>query len=415
MPLEIHNTSKASQGPLKQAVTLPYLIFYGIGTMLGAGIYVLVGKIAGIAGMYTPLAFIVASALATFTALSFAELSARYPRSEGVVAYIDAAFHQKIFSTVVGVLVFITGIVSAATLMRGFNGYLKEFIQLPEIWVILGITLLMGLISFWGIVESLSVVAIITCIEVGGLIFVLIVAGEHFSKFSLQLPDMLPPVELQPWNGIIIAAFMAFYAFIGFEDLANVAEETRNPQRDMPRAIIFSLIIATVLYVLIAILAILALPVNVLSQSEAPLAEILRQYGTQYPYVISLISLFAVVNGALVQIIMGSRIIFGMAREHMLPAVFSRITPVTQTPWVSTLFTTLIIALLAISFPLVPLANTSSFLIICSCAMVNLSLVLLKRRSPHPQGIVRYPVWVPWLGLIFSVAFLMVKLVAISS
>lgn len=396
--------------PLKRSLSLPLLTFYGLGTILGAGIYVLVGKVAAPAGPYVPIAFLVAALLAMFTALSYAELAARYPKSGGAAVYVQAGFHRQWLSLFVGFLMILTGMVSAATLVNGFVGYLHVFVEVPAWPVIVVLVLGMGALAAWGIAESVAAAVLITVIELGGLIFILFITGNHLADLPVRYAEFVPPADLHIWNGIILGAFLAFYAFIGFEDMVTVAEETKEPMRNVPLAILLALTTATLLYVLVALAAVLALPVDELARTEAPFALLYTQATGQPPTVITMISLFAVVNGALIQNIMASRILYGMSREGWLHESLGRVHPVRRTPLLATALVTLVTLVLALWLPLVTLAKATSFITLVAFSLINLALLCIKHRDPHPAGMRIYPVWIPWAGFLSSSAFVLYQL-----
>jgi len=396
--------------PLKRSLSLPLLTFYGLGTILGAGIYVLVGKVAAHAGPYVPVAFLVAAVIAVFSALSYAELAARYPKSGGAAVYVQAGFRRQWLSVFVGFLMILTGMVSSATLVNGFVGYLHVFMDVPA-WLVIAVLVLgMGALAAWGIAESVAAAALITVIELGGLIFILVVTGNHFADLPARIAEFVPSADLHVWNGIFLGAFLAFYAFIGFEDMVTVAEETKEPVRNVPRAVLLALGIATLLYILVALAAVLALPADELARTEAPFALLYTQATGKAPTVISLISLFAVVNGALIQIIMASRILYGMSREGWLHVALGRVHPKRHTPLLATALVTLAVLVLALWLPLVTLAKATSFITLVAFSLINLALLRIKRRDPRPAGMRIYPAWVPWAGFISSSAFVLYQL-----
>ena len=219
---------------LKRSLSLPLITLYGLGTIIGAGIYVLIGKVSGQAGIYAPIAFVVAAVVAGVTAFTYAELVARHPRSAAEAVYVEAAFNQRWLAGLAGWAVVAVGVISSATIANGFVGYLHLFIEIPG-WLAISVLILMlGLLATWGISESAWTAATMTVIEVIGLIIVLMAAGDNLTTLPERLPELLPPMELTPWLGIALGAFLAFYAFIGFEDMVNVAEEVKNPRRNLP-------------------------------------------------------------------------------------------------------------------------------------------------------------------------------------
>ena len=338
---------------LKRNVNLPMLVFYGLGNIFGAGIYVLIGEIAGIAGIYIPLSFLLACIVVFFTALTYAELSARHPLSAGVALYINAGFRNSYLATFVGLTIALSGLLSAATLLDGFHSYLSVFIQTPEIIIILIVVIFISTIAIWGIFHSIVITALLTIIETIGLCMVIYVGFDHITWDMQTLASFTPPLEFTIVNAIILGAFLAFYAFIGFEDMVNIAEEVKNPTKTRPKAIIITLSIATLFYILIAIVSISVLQVNELAQASAPLANVYEAATGTKATVLSIIALFAVINGALVQIIMVSRLLYGMSNQGWIPNILSVVHPKTSTPINATILAGLIVFLLASTFPIV--------------------------------------------------------------
>lgn len=394
---------------LKRSLSLPLITFYGLGTIIGAGIYVLIGAVASKAGMFAPVAFLLAAIIAGFTAFSYAELSSRLPRSAGEAVYIQAAFGKQYLSSITGWCVVAIGIISSATIANGFVGYLDIFIQIPDWLAITVLVLGMGFIAAWGINESVWVATLITLIEIGGLIFVLFIAGDSLGELPSRWPDLIPPLEGTAWSGIFLGAFLAFYAFIGFEDMVNVAEEVKDAPRVLPKAIIFALIISSTFYLIIALVAVLALPIDTLAASKAPLATILESSGPTNTLIISAISLIAVVNGALIQIIMASRVLYGMGNIGLAPRQLSAIHPKTRTPLYATAWITLTILGLALWLPLITLAQITSFVTLTIFLVVNLALIKLKHDDSSSNVPVRVPSWIPWVGATLCLIFLIIQ------
>lgn len=383
---------------LKRSLGLGLVVFYGLGNILGAGIYVLVGKVAGEAGMYAPLAFVVACGVAALTALSYAEMCARFPVSAGEAVYLEQGFGLRWLSMLAGLLISLAGLVSAATIVLGFSGYLQVFVALPEWLVALVLVLLLGAVTAWGITQAVLVTALLTVVEVAGLLLIIAVGGESLGQLPARWPELWPALRFDAWQGVMVGAFLAFYAFIGFEDMVNVAEEVKRPETTLPAGILIALGLATLLYLLVSTVAILTLEPKILSMSNAPLAMVYARATGEAPVLITLISLFAVVNGALIQMIMVSRILYGMSRQQWLPAVFGEVHPRTRTPLFSTAVVSVIVLVLAWWLPLVTLAKVTSFIVLLVFALVNLALWRLKRRDPHPAGVRRVPPWVPVAG-----------------
>lgn len=380
--------------------------FYALGTILGAGIYVLIGKVAAESGLFAPLTFAVAAGVAALTGLTYAELAARYPRAAGAALYIQRGFGNTRLTLVAGMLVLTTGVVSAATLANGFAGYLAVWVELPDALVTSTLIITLGLIAAWGVAESVTLAALITLIELGGLLLIVAVTGENsLARLPAVWPTLLPGVDMVALGGILSGAFLAFYAYIGFEDTANLAEEIREPQKNVPRAILWSLVIATLLYLIVALVAVLGLPLDTLTTSRAPLADLYTAATGRAPTVISLISLVAVVNGALIQIIMGARLLYGMAREGWLPQPLAQLHPRRRTPLFATALITAIILLLAF-LPLVSLAKFTSFVILLVFAALHIALLRIKARDPQPAGVRVYPRMIAVLGLLATLGLL---------
>jgi len=405
--MDHHSTdADPAQPTLKRSITLPLLTLYGLGTIIGAGIYVLVGKVALQAGEYVPLAFLISAVIATFTAFTFAELSSRYPRSAGEAYYAEVAFGRRWFSGLLGWTVVAVGSVSAATISNGFVGYFHVFVEAPPWLVILALVTALTVIAAWGITESVGVAAAVTVIEVGGLLLVLYSAGDATTDGLRSLTGLVPPRDTQAWNGILLGSFLAFYAFIGFEDMVNIAEEVEHPRVTLPLGILAALAISTVLYILVSIAAVTALPLAELAASKAPLVDIVRRHSRFAEEAISVIGLIAVVNGALIQIIMASRVIYGMAAQQLAPRALGAVHARTRTPLRATLLVGAVVLALALGFSLVGLAKATSFITLCIFACMQATLLVLKRRQPVFEGAVSYPLWVPALGLAFTLALL---------
>lgn len=391
---------------LRRSLSLPLVTFYGIGTILGAGIYVLVGKVAGIAGLYTPVAFLAASIIAAFSAFTYAELSARLPESAGEAVYVEAAFGVPRLSLLVGLLIVLVGVVSTATLLHGFAGYFQVYVPSPGWLVMLVAALVMGLVVAWGITQSVLVAVIMTLFEMGGLLLIIWVAGDSFVELPGRVHELGTTGSSAVWYGVLLGAFIAFYAFIGFEDMVNVAEEVIEPSRNLPRAIILVLVIVTLFYLLVALASILVVAPERLAQTDAPLAMVYEQATGRDPVFITLISLVSVLNGALIQIIMASRVLYGLSRQGWLPAGLGYIYPRTRTPLIATGVVTALVLLFAFLLPLLSLARLTSFVTLIIFILMNLALWRIKQdRERHYQGF-KVPVWVPVTGVVVSTLFL---------
>ncbi len=391
---------------LKRTLTLPLLTFFGLGTILGAGIYVLVGEVAGLAGMHAPLAFVVAAVVASFTAFSYAELAARHPTSAAEAVYVQERFGRPWLSMLAGALVLFAALASAAALANGFAAYLRLFVDVPAWTAVLAVLLALGALAAWGIHESARAAAVATLIEIGGLLLVVAVSGESLLALPQRLPELAPPLRGAAWPGIFLAAFVAFFAFIGFEDMANLAEEVIEPERTMPRAILLALAIATALYLLVAVTAVLALSRAELAGNDAPLALMYAKATGREPFFIGLIALFAVLNGALVLLIRAARVLHGLSARGWLPAGLGRVHPVRRTPMLATAVVTAATLALALALPLASLARATSAAILVVFCLINLALLRIRRRIPAPPGVRGYPAVVPLAGCVLSLLLL---------
>ena len=401
---------KTAQTELRRTIGLPLLLFYGMGNIIGAGIYVLIGKVSGEAAMYAPVAFLAASIVAGFSAFSYSEMSARYPFSAGVAVYIDEGFHLKNLSRLTGILMAVAGMVSAATITRGFYGYFYSIFQAPEIIVITAVILSLGLLTIWGISQSVAAAAVLTVIEVSGLMLIIWAGRDVLSTAPDQAGQLLPPFQLSAWSGILLGGFLAFFAFIGFEDMVNIAEEVKDPRRTLPAAILLALFFSTLLYTLVSVIAVLALDSTALSESKAPLADVLSATSEIDSRIISSISMLAIVNGALIQMIMASRIFYGMAKKGWIWSGLAKVSKRTRTPVVATWLVIVIILNLALWFPLEALAKGTSYLILIVFTLVNASLISIKRGQPPVAGILNVPMWVPLAGLISSISLVLFQI-----
>jgi APA family basic amino acid/polyamine antiporter len=398
-----------TQPALKRDVGLLLLTLYGLGNIVGAGIYVLVGEVAGAAGLQAPFAFLLAAFVAGASGLSYGELSARYPTSAGEAVFIYKAFNIQALSIGVGLLIMTAGLVSAAAMARGFVGYFNEFFSVPASLVIAVVLVTLGIIAMRGIVESAKIAAVLTIIEIAGLIWVVIVAAPNLANLADVSISEMVPLSGNAWKSVMGAAFLAFFAFIGFEDMVNIAEEVKNPQRNMPRGILLAFAVATLLYLLVILVSLMTLDSETLGKSTAPLADVYRAASGKEATFISVIGLIAVLNGGLIQIIMGSRILFGMSRNGWLPKFLSTINPTTQTPIRATIAATAIALIAALTLPLVSLAQITSGLILGVFVMINISLIRIKMRDPTPAGINPVPMAVPIIAALSGIYVIFVS------
>ncbi|MCI1011315.1 amino acid permease [Pseudomonas oryzihabitans] len=371
---------------LKRAITLPMLLFFILGDVLGAGVYALAGTIAGRVGgaIWAPL--LIALLFALLTAASYAELVTKYPRAGGAAVFAERAFGRPWLSFLVGFSMLAAGVTSAAGLAVAFaGGYLQALVPWPAGWVCLAFLVLIGLLNARGIRESLSVNLVMTLVELSGLVIVIVAAAWFVAQGQGEPARLLEVDAPSATVAILSASLLAFYSFVGFETSANLAEEVRDVSRVYPRALFGALVIAGIVYMLVGAGAALVLPVAQLKASGAPLMDVLGASGLGVPTrLFAVIALIAVANGALLTMIMASRLAYGMARQGLLPAVLGRVLPRRQTPGVAILATTAVAIALTCTSTLDVLAETVVLLLLVVFISTNLAVLVLKRdRVEH--------------------------------
>jgi APA family basic amino acid/polyamine antiporter len=397
---------------LKRRISLFALTAYGVGNVLGAGIYALIGEVVGITGNLSWLSFILASVTGALTGLSYAELSAMYPKSAAEFVYTEEAFKKRILSFILGWVIIFSGILSAATVALGFAGYLSNLIGIPSIFLVVLFAVLLiiilSLINFVGIKTSTRANIIFTLIEATGLVFIIIIGIPRFGSVNyFALPPTSSPIA------IFSSIALIFFAYIGFEDIANIAEEVKEPHKNLPKAIVYSIIITTVLYCLTAISVVSILPYNEIATSEAPLNSVATEVlGPAGGIIMSLIALFATANTVLIMLIVTSRMMYGMARDKALPEGLSKISPKFRTPMLAILITMLFTMVPIFFVDISIVANATVFGVLINFILVNVSLIALRRNKPEAERPFRLRPSIKWvpivalLGAIVCIAFL---------
>ena len=399
-------TTDADNGPsLQRAIGPRMLVLFIVGDILGAGIYALTGKVADEVGGAIWVPFLVAFTLAALTAASYAELVGKYPQAAGAALYTHKAFRRPFLSFVVAFAVLMSGVTSAAAAARAFGGdYLAEFIDLPTVLVALGFVLALAAVNYWGIRESVRINVVLTLVEVTGLLVILgiglvaLLSGDGEPSRALEF-DTEGGVLL----GVLGGTALAFYALLGFEDTVNLAEETDDPPRSYPRALFLGLAITGVIYLGVAFVASMILPADELSESSGPLLAVVEASGVEFPSkLFAAIALVAVANTALINLIMGSRLLYGMANQGLVPRVLSRVDSHRHTPWVAILTTLVIAAALVSTGDLEGLADTTVLLLLCVFAVVNIAVLVLRRETVDHRHF-RAPTVLPVLGAVAAV------------
>ncbi|WP_158373345.1 APC family permease [Cellulosimicrobium cellulans] len=418
---ESTQVTQDQQPALRRSIGRTVLLLFVVGDILGAGIYALTGTVAAEVGGAIWLPFLLAFALAALTATAYAELVARYPRAAGAALYANRAFRRPFLTFLVAFAVMMSGITSASAAARAFGGdYLAELLPfgVPTVvaaWVFLG---LITLVNVLGVSESVRVNVVLTLIEATGLLVIVaigvvaLVRGEGDPGRALELRT-----EGATWMGVLGGAALAFYALLGFEDSVNLAEEAKHPRRDYPRALFGGLAIAGAIYLAVAFTASMLVETDVLVGSTGPLLEVVKVAGLVFPaWLFALIALLAVMNTALINMMMASRLVYGMARERIIPALFGRVQARRRTPVVAIAFTVVLALTLTATGDLGDLADTTVLLLLLVFAVVNVAVLVLRRRPASEDGdgdgpervegdsarSFRAPTWAPVVGAVVS-------------
>lgn len=391
---------------LKRRVGFWLLTLYGVGVMIGAGVYVLIGQMAGAAGVWTPLAFLLAGLAAAATGASFAELSARFPEAGGEIAFTREAFGSKNLSLAVGVAAATVGVVAGAAILKGGVGYLQALIPWSESALFALLAALLGALAALGVAESLRAAALLTLIELIGLMIVA-AAGFFGEPASVDAAAEAAAEAAPSLAGLFAAVFLAYFAYLGFEDMVNLAEETRDPRRTVPRAILAAFAITTLIYILVAAAALRAVDPQALAESKKPLALVFESATGRSSGFISAIAVAATLNGVLAQLVMSARVLFGLGRQAPAFSVLHETHPRFGTPVRATAIATAALILVGIYAPLGALASAAVLLLLCVFTMMNLALIQLKRRGPPPERAPDLPRWAPWFGFVCSASILL--------
>lgn len=412
-PPDARTAEAGAEGPggLRRAITGPLLLLLVVGDVVGAGIYALVGELAAETGgaMWTALGL--AFALALCTAASYAELVTRFPRAGGAAVYVREAFRSDLLGFAVGFSVIAAGCTSVAALVLAFSGdYLSVFVDVDQTLAALVVLGLLAALNARGIRESVRANVGMTLVELSGLVLIVVLA---LAALGEPTTDVGRTVDLRDGTSGPLAVLggvaLAFYAFVGFETTANLAEETRDPRRSYPRALFLGLAIAAVVYVLVALAVAATVPLDRLSGSDGPLLEVVRVSPAGLPEeVFSAIALVAVANGALITSIMASRLLYGMGAEGLLPGVLRRTLPERRTPWVAILVGAAITSVLIVTGEIGVLAETVVLLLLLAFVAVNLSVLVLRRRDPDAgeAGHFRAPLVLPVVAIVGSLGLM---------
>jgi len=390
---------------LKRHMGLFQLTMYGVGLILGAGIYVLIGEAVGFAGDSVWIAFVLGSIVALFAGFSYAELSSIFPKAAAEYVFVKNAFKSNFFAFLIGWLTSITSIITAATVSLGFGGYFAEFVDVPIIISAIGLLVVLSIVNFIGIRESAWTNTIFTLIEAFGLILIIVIG------FTFSNPEPVSYLESPSgFTGIVIAFVLIFFAFIGFEDMANIAEEVKKPKKIIPRAIILSVLISGIIYILVSLAVVRVVNWEELATSAAPMALVAeRGLGSEAHILLSCIALFAITNTVLITIVAGSRMFYGMAREKVFPQILEKIHFKTKTPWIAVIVILIASIIFTLVGDIVIVANIAVFAIVITFASINLAVIVLRYTEPNverkfkvPINIGKFPI-LPLFGVVISI------------
>ncbi|MET9020919.1 APC family permease [Actinopolymorpha sp. NPDC004070] len=387
---------------LRRAIGPKLLLFFVVGDILGTGIYALTGKVAGEVGGAAWMSFGLSFVVAMFTATSYVELVGKYPKAAGAALYTQRAFGIHFLTFMVAFAVMCSGLTSAGAAARTFGGdYLTEFVDVPTLLVVVAFLVVLALVNFRGVSESVRLNVVLTCVEVSGLLFIIVIGaiavargiGDPGRSFEFN-------ADGNPFGLVVSGAALAFFALVGFEDSVNMAEETHHPQRVFPRALFLGISITGVIYMLVAFIATTLVPLDTLSASDGPLLEVVRVGADWLPLaVFSLIALFAVTNSALINMLMASRLVYGMSRERIVPRALGVVHRTRRTPWAAIVFTSVLAIGLAAWGGVSQLGGTTALLLLCVFTLVN-AAVLVLRKDPVEHRHYRAPTVFPVLGIV---------------
>lgn len=369
--------SKKTSG-LSQTLGTPMLSFYGIGMILGAGIYSIIGKAAAQAGASLWISFLLASIVAFLTALSYAELSTMFPKAGAEYIYLKNAFPKwQWLGAVIGFAMAFSGAATATTVAVAFHGYLNHFWQAPQFIIAFTLLLIFTGVAIWGVRESGWANIIFTLIEVSGLLLII--------YLGFQSPKMGEALTAMPSMETLSGAALVVFAFFGFESIVTMAEEAKDPVKSLPKAIFLSLTIATTLYFLVSLSALALSSPKELAQSDAALLTVTSTSSPAMGEILGIIALFSTANTALISMVGASRLIFGMSQEKSLPSLFSKILPKRKTPWIANLLVLIFAVALLPLGNIATLASISSLCTMLTFLMINLSLIALRIHSPEKK------------------------------
>lgn len=399
--MTIESESTHPQVALQRSLTVAPLLFYGLAIIVGAGIYVAIGSVIDRAGAAAPLSFLLAGVAATMTGLCYAELASRFPEASGAAAYVKQGFGSDRAAQVTGVALTLAVAIAAASIASGAVHYLSLLIGLPPTALIVLLVATFTLLAMAGVRESVGFAAVIGAIEILGL--VVAAAVGFLATPAFDIAAMLP-TEFAAWQSVVAGAFIAFFAFIGFESLANMSEEAKDPRRTVPYSIVGAVLVSTLLYVVVAATLVFAG-----RGGQSPLIDL---FPGSYATLFAAVGALAIANGVLVEIMMLARLFYGMARRRQLPAVLGRVHPRTRTPLEATLLAGGIVLATALLIPFERLLVLANALTLGIFVVVDLALWRIQRGQPVGESFFAVPHWVPPAAAALAVGLIVAEAIS---
>jgi basic amino acid/polyamine antiporter, APA family len=398
--------------PLKRELGLLEVTLSGVGIILGAGVYVLIGQAAGLAGNAIWLAFGFSAIMALLTGLSYAELSSMFPKAGAEYDYVTNAFNSRL-AFVIGWLVFLSGILAAATVALGFAGYFTALTSIPMLISAIVLLIVLTALLAYGVKETARVAVISTLIEASGLVIIIAIGLPHLGSVNYwEMP--------QGYSGLFAASALIFFAYQGFESMVKFSEETKKPETTVPKALILALAISVILYILVALSVVSVLGWQQLAVSNAPFADVVSStLGPDAAVIIAIVALFATANTALMSMYASSRILYGMAGSSSLTARLAWVHPDRRTPWIAISICGVLSVMLIFAGDIAFIANVTNFTLFITFIVINAAVIVLRYHSPQtprafriPYAIGRLPL-VPVAGIVFCIFLLAVQDLAV--
>lgn len=392
---------------LERSLTLWQITLMSIGIILGAGIYVVIGEAAGLTGNSVWISFIIGALVAAFSGLSYAELASRFPKAGAEYVYIENSFGNRA-AWMAGWLVLSGSVIGGATVTLGFSRYFSALFNTPLIIIAIFVLIIIGIILIIGVQETASLTILFTLIESIGLIIIILIGIPYLGKVDL--------LEMtNGFKGLIEGGILIFFSYIGFQGIARLAEETKDPEKNIPKAIIISLSITTIIYILVAISAVSIVPWQELAQSKGPLALVAKYVlGENSIIILSVIALFSTFNTALVMLLSGSRLLFGIGERKAIPQIFTSILKRFKTPWIAIITVIFASSIILFLEDLKTIANLTNFTIFMVFILINSAVIYYRYKKPInvgfkvPFSIGKLPI-IPLMGIITS-AFMILNI-----